>query len=160
MRCNSCGSQIPEGSYICNQCGRPIEGKEIRRDTTSSLPVVETESGEEIEIVLAPEAIVSGEAILVIKKGPEAGARFTINKPVTTAGRHPESDIFLDDITVSRRHLEIRRIDDQFEIVDVGSLNGTYVNKERIDRSILKNGDEIQIGKFKMIFFMGSKRRQ
>ncbi len=160
MRCNSCGSQVPEGSNTCKECGATLSGREMRRDTTSSLPVIETESGEEIEVVLAPETISRGEAILIIKKGPEAGARFTIDKEITTAGRHPESDIFLDDITVSRRHLEIRRVDDQFEIVDVGSLNGTYVNKERIDRSVLKDGDEIQIGKFKMIFFTGSGRRQ
>ncbi len=75
---------------------------------------------------------------------------------MTTAGRHPESDIFLDDITVSRRHAEIERRGEGYVVRDVGSLNGTYLNRERIEEAALENGDEVQIGKFKLVFFLGT----
>jgi pSer/pThr/pTyr-binding forkhead associated (FHA) protein len=94
--------------------------------------------------------------MLVIKKGPDAGMSFVISRPLIVIGRHPESDIFLDDITVSRRHAEIRRRGDSFALVDTGSLNGTYLNRERIETSDLGNGDEIQIGKFRLLFFAGT----
>jgi pSer/pThr/pTyr-binding forkhead associated (FHA) protein len=71
---------------------------------------------------------------------------------VTSAGRHPDSDIFLDDVTVSRRHVEFRRESDGFAVYDVGSLNGTYVNRERIDSAVLAGGDEVQIGKFRLVY--------
>lgn len=94
-----------------------------------------------------------GQALLVVKRGPNAGARFLLDQATTTAGRHPEADIFLDDVTVSRRHAEFRKNDDgQFEVVDVGSLNGTYVNREPRNSQILEVGDEIQIGKFRLVF--------
>jgi pSer/pThr/pTyr-binding forkhead associated (FHA) protein len=94
----------------------------------------------------------SGSALLVIKRGPNAGSRFAIDQPVTSAGRHPNSDIFCDDITVSRRHAEFRRHNSEFQVVDVGSLNGTYVNREPVQSAVLANGDEIQIGKFRLVF--------
>lgn len=93
-----------------------------------------------------------GQALLVVKRGPNAGARFLLDQAATTAGRHPESDIFLDDVTVSRRHAEFRINDGEFEVVDVGSLNGTYVNREPRNAQVLENGDEIQIGKFRLVF--------
>lgn len=93
-----------------------------------------------------------GAAILIVKRGPNAGARFLLDQEITTAGRHPESDIFLDDVTVSRRHAEFRLNDGKFEVVDLGSLNGTYVNREPRDSRILSIGDEIQIGKFRLVF--------
>jgi len=96
-----------------------------------------------------------GQALLVVQRGPNAGSKFLIDKDVTTAGRHPESDIFLDDVTVSRRHAEFRREDSTFTVRDVGSLNGTYVNRQRVETTLLANGDELQIGKFKLTFFMG-----
>lgn len=93
-----------------------------------------------------------GAALLVVKRGPNAGARFLLDQDTTTAGRHPEADIFLDDVTVSRRHAEFRRNDGSFEVVDVGSLNGTYVNREPRNSQTLAAGDEIQIGKFRLVF--------
>jgi pSer/pThr/pTyr-binding forkhead associated (FHA) protein len=96
-----------------------------------------------------------GQALLVVQRGPNAGSKFLIDKDLTTAGRHPESDIFLDDVTVSRRHAEFRREDGRFVIRDVGSLNGTYVNRQRIEETQLANGDELQIGKFKLTFYVG-----
>jgi pSer/pThr/pTyr-binding forkhead associated (FHA) protein len=94
-------------------------------------------------------------AVLVVRQGAKAGSRYAIEAATTTVGRHPESDIFLDDITVSRRHAEISHLGSSFEVVDSGSLNGTYVNRERIERVVLTSGDEIQIGKFKLVFVQG-----
>jgi pSer/pThr/pTyr-binding forkhead associated (FHA) protein len=88
----------------------------------------------------------------VVKRGPNAGSRFLLDQDVTTAGRHPDSDIFLDDVTVSRRHVEFRRDAGGFGVYDVGSLNGTYVNRERIDSAALTDGDEVQIGKFRLVY--------
>lgn len=99
----------------------------------------------------------SGSAALVVKRGPNAGSRFPLHQPVTCAGRHPGSDIFLDDVTVSRRHAEFRRENDEFWIVDVGSLNGTYLNRKPVQSAALGNGDEIQIGKFRLVFLTGPK---
>ena len=96
--------------------------------------------------------LAEGQALLVVKRGPNAGARFLLDQDSTTAGRHPEADIFLDDVTVSRRHAEFRRNDGGYEVVDVGSLNGTYVNREPRNSQELTNGDEIQIGKFRLVF--------
>jgi pSer/pThr/pTyr-binding forkhead associated (FHA) protein len=94
-------------------------------------------------------------AVLVVKRGPHAGSRFLLDQLVTFAGRHPGSDIFLDEITVSRRHAEFQREGGEFRLVDVGSLNGTYVNREPIDSAELTDGDEIQMGKFRLVFLTG-----
>ena len=96
-----------------------------------------------------------GSAILVVKRGPSAGSRFLLDQPVSSAGRHVDSDIFLDDVTVSRRHAEFRLKNSEVQIVDVGSLNGTYVNREPVDSAVLANGDEVQIGKFRLMFLTG-----
>ena len=96
------------------------------------------------------EGLPSGSALVVVKRGPNAGSRFLLDQPVTSAGRHPGSDIFLDDVTVSRRHAEFRRENGEFRIVDTGSLNGTYVNRKPVQSAVLANGDEIQIGKFRL----------
>lgn len=105
--------------------------------------------------VAGADNLPKGQALLVVKRGPNAGARFLLDQPVTTAGRHPEADIFLDDVTVSRRHAEFRLNEGTFEVVDVGSLNGTYVNREPRNAQELSAGDEIQIGKFRLVFITG-----
>jgi len=114
---------------------------------------VEDEAGQEAG--LPGGELEPGQALLVVQRGPNAGSKFLIDKDVTTAGRHPESDIFLDDVTVSRRHVEFRRDDGKFFIRDVGSLNGTYVNRQRVEQAQLASGDELQIGKFKLTFYTG-----
>ena len=91
-----------------------------------------------------------------MKRGPNAGSKFFLDTDQTQVGRHPDSAIFLDDITVSRRHAEIRRGGDGFALHDLGSLNGTYVNRERVEEVELSSGDEIQVGKFKLVFLTGS----
>jgi pSer/pThr/pTyr-binding forkhead associated (FHA) protein len=100
----------------------------------------------------AVERLSPGTALLVVKRGPNAGSRFLLDQATTSAGRHPDSDIFLDDVTVSRRHAEFRLGDNEFQVVDVGSLNGTYVNREPVDTASLSSGDEVQIGKFRLVF--------
>jgi pSer/pThr/pTyr-binding forkhead associated (FHA) protein len=116
---------------------------------------------ESVELPVPPitgiDALPAGSALLVVKRGPNAGSRFLLDRPTTSAGRHPESDIFLDDVTVSRRHAEFRREGGEFVVVDVGSLNGTYVNREPVDTAVLANGDEVQIGKFRLVFLTGPR---
>ena len=98
------------------------------------------------------DALEAGTALLVVSRGPNAGSRFLLDADIVTVGRHPESDIFLDDITVSRRHAEFRRAEGAFTVVDVGSLNGTYVNRDRVEHATLAGGDEVQIGKYRLVF--------
>ena len=98
-----------------------------------------------------------GMVLFVVRRGPNAGARFLLDHDVTTSGRHPDSDIFLDDVTVSRRHAEFHRDGGTFTVRDVGSLNGTYVNRERVEAATLSNGDEVQIGKFRVVFIAGPR---
>jgi pSer/pThr/pTyr-binding forkhead associated (FHA) protein len=102
------------------------------------------------------EVLPSGSALLVVKRGPNAGSRFLLDQPVTSAGRHPDSDILLDDVTVSRRHAEFRLDKDgSWAVADVGSLNGTYVNRQPVESTVLANNDQIQIGKFRLVFLTG-----
>jgi pSer/pThr/pTyr-binding forkhead associated (FHA) protein len=163
--CTRCGQENPDDAAFCARCGTALvrpggavsPERPSEQTSTFSLHAIPTE-GEpedtaEAEAVAAIDALPTGAALLVVKRGPNAGSRFLLDKAVTTAGRHPESDIFLDDVTVSRRHAEFRRLDDgTFVLRDVGSLNGTYLNRERIDEADLTSGDEVQIGKFRLVF--------
>jgi pSer/pThr/pTyr-binding forkhead associated (FHA) protein len=116
--------------------------------------IPEDSSGEisDDELRSIPVEIAEGTGILVVKRGPDTGSRYPLEVSVTRVGRHPESDIFLDDITVSRRHAEFLRDEHGYRLRDVGSLNGTYLNRERVDEVELQSGDEVQIGKFKLVF--------
>ena len=100
----------------------------------------------------AVEALPQSSALLVVQRGPNAGARFLLDSERTTAGRAADSDIFLDDVTVSRRHAEFGRVGEGYRVVDVGSLNGTYVNRQRIESAVLSSGDEVQIGKYRLVY--------
>jgi pSer/pThr/pTyr-binding forkhead associated (FHA) protein len=97
----------------------------------------------------------SGMGVVVVRRGPNAGSRFSLERDTTNVGRHPDSDIFLDDITVSRRHAVIRHDRDGYEVSDAGSLNGTYVNHERIETTTLRHLDELQVGRFVLLFMVG-----
>src|ERR1700720_4704417 len=131
---------------------------EVTGETTSAFPSADFLNEPNALPTSAPtarspvEGLPPGSALIVVKRGPNAGSRFLLDQPVTSVGRHPGSDIFLDDVTVSRRHAEFRREDDEFKVVDVGSLNGTYVNREAVESAVLLNGDEVQIGKFRLVF--------
>lgn len=153
MFCNNCGHKNPEGSNFCSSCGKPLgEGNET---TTITFAPGELETDIEEEIHISPEELEGNRAVLIVKRGPNAGSKFFLDQDSTTIGRHPESAIFLDDITVSRRHAEIRRGEGGFSLHDIGSLNGTYVNRDRVEETALGSGDEIQIGKFKLVFLTG-----
>jgi pSer/pThr/pTyr-binding forkhead associated (FHA) protein len=158
--CNNCGHQNPIGANFCSSCGAILETQAPDNTTITFHPAapvepVEPGDGVERDIDVSAGELPSDLGVLVVKRGHNAGSRFTLTRPVTTAGRHPESDIFLDDVTVSRRHVEIVTGPDGFRVRDVGSLNGTYLNRERIDEAPLANGDELQIGKFKLVFLLG-----
>jgi pSer/pThr/pTyr-binding forkhead associated (FHA) protein len=99
------------------------------------------------------EALRPGTALLVVLRGPNTGARFLLDDDEVMSGRHPDSDIFLDDVTVSRKHAIFRRTPGGFVVRDVGSLNGTYVNRQLVDEITLTTGDEVQIGKFRLVFY-------
>ncbi|MFD1212172.1 FHA domain-containing protein [Arthrobacter sp. GCM10027362] len=103
----------------------------------------------------AVDALPAGSALLIAHSGPNMGARFLLDQDVTTAGRHPDADIFLDDVTVSRKHAEFRRTPQGFMVMDSGSLNGTYVNNDRVDSLLLRTGNEVQIGKFRLTYYAG-----
>jgi pSer/pThr/pTyr-binding forkhead associated (FHA) protein len=155
--CNQCGHRNPPGSNFCSSCGAVLA--QPGEDTTITF-LPETLSGEgtsEEELTVSLDELPEGMGMLVVKRGPNAGSKFLLDSPVTKAGRHPDSDIFLDDITVSRRHAEVTRSDDGYRVKDVGSLNGTYLNRERIDAAGLAGGDEVQIGKYRLVFLLGSR---
>jgi pSer/pThr/pTyr-binding forkhead associated (FHA) protein len=131
----------------------------MRLPGISDLEQVDTTAEPDTTLSKADQATVDalrpGTALLVVLRGPNTGARFLLDDDEVHAGRHPDSDIFLDDVTVSRKHATFRREGDTFVVRDVGSLNGTYVNRERIDEVALHTGDEVQIGKFRLVFYAG-----
>jgi pSer/pThr/pTyr-binding forkhead associated (FHA) protein len=135
---------------FCSSCGVALAPN---TDTTVSF-IPEESTGElgDEELGVEVGELADGTGVLVVKRGPESGAKFVLDNELTRVGRHPESEIFLDDITVSRRHAEFVRSASGYVVRDVGSLNGTYVNRERIDEVPLSSGDEVQIGKFKLVF--------
>jgi pSer/pThr/pTyr-binding forkhead associated (FHA) protein len=172
--CTACGKQNPDDARFCSQCGTrlvtadaPAAGgagpRESASETTATITIgsgserADTSSDRQLNAVdaAAVDALPRGHALLVVQRGPGSGSRFLLDADVVNAGRHPDSDIFLDDVTVSRRHAEFTRSGDTFTVADVGSLNGTYVNRDRIDRVQLTDGDEVQIGKYRLVFFSG-----
>ena len=153
--CHNCGHRNPEGVNFCSSCGSALP-LDQHSDTTVTLQPVD-DHGELVdeETTITLIEVPHGTGALVVRRGPNVGTRYLLEEQVTLAGRHPESDIFLDDITVSRRHAEFRKADDGKVMVrDLGSLNGTYVNRERIEEQVLSPGDEVQIGKFKLVFLV------
>jgi pSer/pThr/pTyr-binding forkhead associated (FHA) protein len=129
-------------------------------DETSHIPITDADTEEmSVDDVTAVENLPQGSAMLLVQRGPDAGSRFLLDTDVVTVGRHPDSDIFLDDISVSRRHATFTRTPNGYVISDLGSLNGSYINRDRIDTDvILSGGDEVQIGKYRLIFFSGAPR--
>ena len=148
MFCTRCGHPNRDDARFCAECGAPLQD-----DSTLSLTPVEGEEEDGVEFPFPEDELEAGQALLQVKRGPNAGSTFLIEADTTTVGRLPESDVFLDDVTVSRSHARVERRDGSFFVSDLGSLNGTYVNGERVDETKLASGDEIQVGKFKLVFF-------
>lgn len=148
MYCTRCGHPNKDEARFCSNCGAPLHD-----DTTLGLTPIEVEPEVPEEFPFPEDQLEAGQALLLVKHGPNAGSTFLLTDEVTSVGRRPEAEIFLDDVTVSRTHAEIRRRADGWYVHDLGSLNGTYVNRERVEMSRLASGDELQIGRFKLVFF-------
>ena len=147
--CPECGFQNPETANYCTKCGALLVRDESGADTTMSYT---PEEGDEESAEIVEEIKTEGPALVVRSGGGRAGEHFLLEQESTTVGRSPDCDIFLDDVTVSRRHALVKRSNDQFLIEDQGSLNGTFVNRRRIESGGLEDGDEVQIGKYKLTF--------
>ena len=155
--CARCGHRNPDDARFCSSCGAPLGAAGDDDNATLTLSAVEAaDSEDELEHYL--DGLAPGVGLLVVRHGPETGSSYRLELPSTAIGRHPDSDVFLDDITVSRRHVVIDRSDDGYTMRDVGSLNGTYVNRERVDEARLKYGDEVQIGRYRLSFVVGGER--
>ena len=157
MKCPNCGSVSPAEARFCSECGTPLLVDSVS-DTSTMMAITGDERPDapagELELSdqerEAARALAPGNALLIVKRGAADSSRFLIDSDITNVGRHPESDIFLDDITVSRHHAKFVRSGGKLYLEDLGSLNGTYVNRTLLDgRTVLREGDEIQIGKYR-----------
>jgi hypothetical protein len=150
--CPECGFQNPEAANYCSRCGAALVKDEPGSETTMSYTPEDAEEGAALTL---EELGTEGPALVVRSGGGRAGEHFVPQGERTSIGRSPDCDIFLDDVTVSRRHAVLVEEGGSFSIEDQGSLNGTFVNRARIDRAALEDGDEVQIGKYRMTFFRG-----
>ncbi|MDQ1608782.1 MAG: hypothetical protein QOE16_1514 [Microbacteriaceae bacterium] len=147
---------VPEDNHENNSLRTPSRGNDettahFGADFVSQMNAIDGDiTAEEHE---AMAALPSGSALLIVRRGPNSGARFLLDADLTSAGRHPDADIFLDDVTVSRRHAEFIRRGTSFEVRDLGSLNGTYYDGVRIESALLTDGAEVQVGKFRLTFY-------
>lgn len=168
--CTNCGHDNPTGSNFCARCGQPVAKSAaenapekagtpapVSGETTKTIPAVADDgepgdlSGEDQAAI---KALPQGSAILIVRRGETEGSRFLLDSDLVTAGRKPDGDIFLDDITVSRRHAELRRTPEGTVVHDLGSLNGTYINRKLINSdTLLQHGDELQIGKYRLVYY-------
>ncbi len=147
VHCPECGFQNLEAAKYCEKCGALL----IPEDGSDQTLTFES-GGDEEAVTLLGEAVAERTSIIVRSGGGRAGEAFTLNEQRLSIGRSPDSSIFLDDVTVSRRHAVLVRRPDGFAIEDQGSLNGTFVNRKRVDRKVLEDGDEVQIGKYKLTY--------
>lgn len=146
MRCEACGHLNPPENRFCAQCGAKLG---VDEDTTMMFAVPDVSGQPEH---LTADDLAADQALLIVTRGPNAGTRYVISSDVLVIGRHPGCEFFLDDVTVSRRHAEIRRSGESFTLHDIGSLNGTYLNGERVETAALRSGDELRIGKYVIDF--------
>lgn len=154
MKCKNCQVENSESAKFCSECGNPL----VREDATATLVAIDVgDAAHEVEDLPGQlEDLAPGDAMLLVTKGSNVGATYLLDSEVVRVGRHPDNDVFLDDVTVSRKHAEFHRQDGAYSVKDTGSLNGTYVNGKSIDVSALKRGDEVQVGKFKLVFLLGA----
>ena len=150
--CPECGFVLTEGANYCPKCGAFVGTREPRDDVTTATYVIDEQTGELRPVDVGDVAAKSG-ALVIRSGGGRVGQSFPLHGERMTIGRRPDSDVFLDDVTVSRDHALLVRRGGDFHLDDLGSLNGTYVNRQRVDSHRLADGDELQIGKFKLTFF-------
>jgi len=148
--CTNCGHPNKDEAHFCANCGASLQ-----EETTLGISPIEVEAEGHDEFPFPEDELEPGQALLLVKTGPNAGSTFLLESDSTSVGRNTESDVFLDDVSVSRAHAEIRRQADGFAIHDLGSMNGTYVNRERVEMTKLAQHDEVQIGRFRLVFFVG-----
>ncbi len=158
ITCTGCGAAVELDANFCSKCGASLQPANasdstwVIRGAPESPPPPEELTADEVAAI---EALPLDSCLLIARRGAHRGARFLCDTDITTVGRHPDSSIFLDDVTVSRHHAQIVRGEDGWYVVDNGSLNGTYVNRTLVDgKALLRQGDEIQIGKFRVAFFV------
>jgi FHA domain/zinc-ribbon domain len=153
--CNSCGHRNPPGSMYCSACGHSLDNMSNQTVTLAKLdPLLESPLHDD-DVQVHLNELAFGIGTLVVRSGVQAGDKFPLTGVLTRLGRAEDSDISLDDITVSRRHAEITKIGRTYVVRDLGSLNGTYVNHQIVEESTLHDGDDLQIGKFHLCFFEG-----
>jgi pSer/pThr/pTyr-binding forkhead associated (FHA) protein len=152
--CNQCGHRNPPGAAFCSSCGTVLDRLADRTIVLAKVDPLLDAPGASDDVVVSLNDLPVDAASLVVRTGEQVGASLPLDQALVRLGRSPDSEIPLDDITVSRRHAEIRRDGDRYVVSDVGSLNGTYVNQQRIDDPVeLQHGDELQVGKFRLVFF-------
>ena len=147
--CPECGFQNLESANYCSRCGALLVTEEAVDDSTMTFSAEEIEEDGGVGL---EELGVEGPTLVVRSGGGRAGEQFPLERTQTTIGRTPDCDIFLDDVTVSRRHAIVAKGARTFTLEDLGSLNGTFLNRHRIEQADLESGDEVQIGKYRLIF--------
>lgn len=156
VNCPECGQQLPDSVNFCSNCGASLRSS--AGETTRVIPV-QVDEPARVEITDSQlsllENVPAGTGVLLVVRGPNLGSKYLLDRELVSVGRHPQSDIFLDDVTVSRHHARLVERGGHRWIADLNSLNGTYVNRALIDGEVaLRNGDEVQIGKFRMVFLV------
>ena len=151
--CNQCGHRNPGDAVFCSSCGALLDRPADHTVTLAKVDPLQESQVANDDAVVDLDSLQRGVASLVVRTGQQAGQAFALSDTLTRLGRHPDSEIMLDDITVSRRHAEVERTAGGYVLRDAGSLNGTYVNQQRVDEKQLDSGDELQVGKFRLVFF-------
>jgi pSer/pThr/pTyr-binding forkhead associated (FHA) protein len=156
--CARCGSEAADLARFCSNCGAALQdlSGESPVEATGSLDAPVSSTGPLGAVGPASVGgVPAGTAMLIVRRGPSEGTSFVLAEDLIRVGRSDDSDVMLDDVTVSRHHAEFTRTEQGWQLRDVGSLNGTYVNRERIEQVVLTGGDELQIGKYRFVFLVG-----
>lgn len=151
MYCSHCGEAIASDDNFCSSCGTPVRREAVSGDANATMSI-DLSMDDEGDTLADLPTMADGTGVFVVMRGPLSGSRFLLDSESTTIGRHPDADILLDDVTVSRHHAEVRRGAQGLVLVDLGSLNGTYVGEHRIEEHHLSMGDQVQVGRFKLLF--------
>lgn len=153
--CNHCGHRNPPSSTFCSSCGAVLDKPSLRTNVLPKTDPLLDGLGDDDNAVVVAGEVAPGEVMLVVRQGTDIGLRFTLEGDQVTVGRIPDNSIQLDDFTVSRQHAVLVKQGGAWLVRDLGSLNGTYVNAERVEESVLQHGDEVQIGRFRLVAFFG-----